>query len=94
MEGHAGGNAGRRQSAPWWQKVMRVFFFTFVSTFLTTGVLPIAEKLEKGEDVDFTVAKALLLSAITAAIGAAIRAAVAALPIFADDNDIGMKKGA
>jgi hypothetical protein len=80
-----------RPSPPWWQKVLRVFFFAFLGTFLTT-VLPIAEKIASGEDVSFDFAKALLVSAIAAGIGAGIRALIALLPVFKDDNDIGAKK--
>ena len=83
-------NGTRPQAAPWWQKVLRVFFFAFVGTFLT-AVLPIADKIAKGEGVDYPFAKALLLSAIAGGIAAGIRAVVAMLPLFKDDNDVGMR---
>jgi hypothetical protein len=48
---------------------------TALGTFLTT-LLPIADKIAKGEHVDFPFVKALLVSAIAAGIAAAIRAII------------------
>jgi hypothetical protein len=84
-------SAARREAPPWWQKVLRVFFFAFVGTFLTT-LLPIADRLAKGDNVDFPFVKALVVSAIAAGIGAGIRAVIALLPVFKDDNDVGMQR--
>lgn len=79
-----------RQAPPWWQKVLRVFAFAFLGMFLTT-ILPIAEKIAKGEDVDYSLIKAVLVSAIAGGFAAGVRAVVALLPVFADD-DIGIKR--
>jgi hypothetical protein len=67
--------ASARPSPPWWQKVLRVFAFAFIGTFLTT-LLPIADKIAKGHHVDYGVVKALLVSAIAAGIAAGVRAIV------------------
>jgi hypothetical protein len=82
---------GPQGPPPWWHKVLRVFVFAFLGTFLTT-ILPIADKIAKGEHVDYNFIKAIAVSAIAAGFAAGIRAVIALLPVFRDDNDIGMQK--
>jgi hypothetical protein len=80
---------GIREAPPWWNKLLRVFFVSFVATLLT-GLLPIIENLTTGQRVDLTVLRSLLLALIVGAIAAGIRAVIAILPIFKDDNDVGI----
>lgn len=69
-------------------KVARTFAFAFLGVFL-----PLLVNVFTGlsDTVDWNTAKALLVSAIFASISAGIRAVVAYLPVFADDN-VGIQK--
>lgn len=69
-------------------KIVRTFAFAFLGIFLP-ALASVAFNLS--ETVDWNVAKAALISAIFAAFAAAIRAVVAVLPVFADDN-VGLQK--
>lgn len=69
-------------------KVARVFAFSFLGIFLP-ALANIA--LSLSETVDWSVAKSALVAAVFAAFAAAIRAVVAFLPVFADDN-VGITK--
>jgi hypothetical protein len=82
------GSAG--PAAPsWGKKVLRVFLFTFLGTFLTG--LTFADDIPTGLRVDFDLQGALKLGLIAALIAALIRLLVAMLPVFADDN-VGRKR--
>jgi hypothetical protein len=65
--------------------------FAFLGGFLS-AVLPILDGIANGTNVDFTLLKSLLAGAIVGGIAAAIRAVVALLPLFKDDNDLGMAR--
>lgn len=69
-------------------KIVRTFVFAFLGIFLP-AVVSVATDLS--ETIDWNVAKAALISAIFAAFAAGIRAVVAFLPVFADDN-VGLQK--
>lgn len=69
-------------------KIVRTFVFAFLGIFLPS-LVSVATNLS--ETVDWSVAKAALVSAIFAAFAAGIRAVVAFLPVFADDN-VGITK--
>lgn len=69
-------------------KVVRTFAFAFLGIFLP-ALASIAFDLSN--TVDWSVAKAALVSAIFAAFSAAIRAVVAFLPVFTDDT-VGIQK--
>ena len=75
---------------PWGKKVLRVFLFTFLGTFLT-GLL-FASKIATGLRVDFDLLGSFKLGLIAGVIAALIRAVVAMLPVFADDN-VGRRRG-
>jgi hypothetical protein len=77
-------------ASPWWQKVLRVFFFAFFGALLT-GLLPIADQIANGMRVDFDVLGSLLLGLAAGGIAAGIRAVVALLPVFVDDN-VGLQR--
>lgn len=70
-------------------KVIRTFAFAFLGVFLPALVSTLTNL---SETVDWNVAKTALVSAVFAAFAAAIRAIVAFLPVFADDN-VGIQKG-
>lgn len=70
-------------------KVLRVFAFTFLGVFLP-GVAGLTDTLAKGGD--WTAARTALVALVLAAIGGALRAIVAYLPVFSDDNHIGAAK--
>lgn len=69
-------------------KVLRTFAFAFLGIFLPC-LVSIASNLSN--TVDWSVAKAALVSGIFAAFSAAIRAVVAYLPVFKDDT-VGLQK--
>jgi hypothetical protein len=69
---------------PWGKKVLRVFLFTFLGTFLT-GLL-FAAKIATGLRVDFDLLGSFKLGLIAGVLAALIRAVVAMLPVFVDDN--------
>ena len=69
---------------PWGKKVLRVFLFTFLGTFLT-GLL-FASKIATGLRVDFDLRGSFKLGLISGLLAALIRAVVAMLPVFVDDN--------
>ena len=75
---------------PWGKKVLRVFLFTFLGTFLT-GLL-FASKIATGLRVDFDLLGSFKLGLISGVLAAIIRAAVAMLPVFVDDNIGGQRK--
>jgi hypothetical protein len=75
---------------PWGKKVLRVFLFTFLGTFLT-GLL-FASKIATGLRVDFDLLGSFKLGLIAGVIAALIRAVVAMLPVFVDDNIGGQRK--
>jgi hypothetical protein len=59
-----------------------------------SALLPILDSLAKGSDVDYSVWTALLVGAIVGGISAGLSAVIAVLPVFSDDDDIGMKRWA
>lgn len=69
-------------------KVARTFAFAFLGVFLPC-LVSIAGNLSN--TVDWSVAKAALVSGIFAAFAAGIRTVVAYLPVFPDDN-VGITK--
>lgn len=69
-------------------KVGRIFVFTFLGVFLP-ALASVA--LNLSDTVDWSAAKAALVSAIFAACAAGIRTVVAFLPVFPDDN-VGLKR--
>ena len=75
---------------PWGTKVLRVFLFTFLGTFLT-GLL-FASKIATGLRVDFDLLGSFKLGLIAGVLAALIRAVVAMLPVFVDDNIGGQRK--
>jgi hypothetical protein len=75
---------------PWGKKVLRVFLFTFLGTFLT-GLL-FASKIATGLRVDFDLLGSFTLGLVAGVIAALIRAVVAMLPVFVDDN-VGRRRG-
>ena len=74
----------------WGKQVQRTFLFTFLGTFLT-GLL-FADKIATGLRVDFDLLGSFKLGLIAGVIAAVIRALVAMLPVFADDN-VGRRRG-
>jgi hypothetical protein len=82
------GSAG--PAAPsWGKKVLRVFLFTFLGTFLTG--LAFADNIATGLRVHFDLLGSFTLGLIAGVIAALIRLLVAMLPVFADDN-VGRKR--
>lgn len=71
-------------------KVVRTFVFAFLGIFVPALANIV---LEVSDTLDWTTAKAALVSLVLAATAAGIRALVAYLPILADDN-VGWKKNA
>jgi hypothetical protein len=71
------------------QKVLRVFLFTFLGTFLT-GLLFAAE-IATGLRVDFDLLGSFKLGLIAGLIAALLRLVVAMLPVFVDDT-VGRKR--
>lgn len=69
-------------------KVARTFVFAFLGVFLP-ALASVAFNLS--ETVDWSAAKAAVVSAAFAACAAAIRAVVAFLPVFADD-EVGVRR--
>lgn len=69
-------------------KVLRVFVFSFLGIFLPALANIV---LDVSTTLDWSAAKAALVSLVLAAFAAAIRAVVAFLPVFTDDN-VGMKR--
>jgi hypothetical protein len=68
----------------WGKKVLRVFLFTALGTFLT-GVL-FADPLPNGLRVEFDLLASIKLGLIAGVIAAILRALAAMLPLFADDD--------
>ena len=64
-------------------KVLRTFVFAFLGIFLPALANIV---LDVSNTLDWTAAKAALVSLVLAAFAAGIRALVAFLPILADDN--------
>ena len=71
-------------AAAWPKKVLRVFLFTFLGTFLTA--LLFADPIPNGLRVEFDLLASFKLGLIAAVIAALVRAVVALLPVFVDDN--------
>lgn len=69
-------------------KVLRVFVFSFLGVFVP-AVANIV--LDVSNTLDWSAAKVALVSLVLASFSAAIRALVAYLPVFPDD-DVGMKR--
>ncbi len=69
-------------------KVLRTFIFAFLGIFLPTLANIV---LDVSNTLDWNAAKAAIVSLVLAAFAAAIRAVVAFLPIFPDDN-VGIKR--
>lgn len=69
-------------------KILRVFAFSFLGVFLPSVANVI---LDVSATADWTVARSAVVALILASFSAAIRAIVAYLPVFADDN-VGIKK--
>ena len=82
--------SGAPRAPSWGKKAMRVFLFTFLGTFLT-GLL-FAEEIATGLRVDFDLLGAFKLGLIAGVLAALIRAVVAMLPVFVDDN-VGRQRG-
>lgn len=70
-------------------KVLRTFVFAFLGVFVP-AVANIV--LDVSNTLDWTTAKAAIVSLILASFAAGIRALVAYLPILPDDN-VGMRRG-
>ena len=69
-------------------KVLRTFLFAFLGIFLP-GIAGIADDIaNKG---DWSAGRTALLSLVVAAFAAAVRALIAFLPVFKDD-DVGVKR--
>lgn len=64
-------------------KIVRVFVFTFAGVFLP-ALANITDDVSKS--MDWNAARAALIALFFAACAAAIRAIVAFLPVFTDDN--------
>jgi hypothetical protein len=69
---------------PWGKKVLRVFLFTFLGAFLTA--LLFASKIATGLRPDFDLLGSFKVGLIAGVLAALIRAVVAMLPVFVDDN--------
>lgn len=74
-----------------WVKLGRAFLVAFVGGLLT-ALLPIADQIAAGTNVSFSLLGSLAIGAIAGALAAAVRAVIAFLPLFADDNNIGMRR--
>lgn len=70
------------------QKIARSFAFAFLGAFLPLLINTLIEFSNTG---DWAVWKALVFSGIAGAVAAGVRAIVAYLPIFPDDN-VGITK--
>lgn len=70
-------------------KVSRTFAFAFLGVFLPALA---SVSFNLSETVDWSAAKAAIVSAVFAACAAAIRTVVAFLPILPDDN-VGLTRG-
>lgn len=69
-------------------KVLRVFVFAFLGALLPGLANAL---LDVSSTADWSAAKAALVSLVVAAFAAAIRAVVAFLPVFGDD-DVGLTR--
>ena len=69
-------------------KVARTFAFAFLGVFVPALANIV---LDVSNTADWSVAKAALLSLVGAAFAAGLRAIVAYLPVFADD-EVGLQK--
>ena len=69
-------------------KILRVFVFSYLGVFLPALATIVLDVSETG---DWGAAKAAVVSLALAACAAAIRALVAFLPVFADDQ-VGIQK--
>lgn len=69
-------------------KIVRVFVFSFLGIFLPALANIV---LDVSSTLDWTAAKAALVSLVLAASAAGIRALVAFLPILPDDN-VGLQR--
>lgn len=73
-----------RAPAPHWgKKVVRVFVFASLGTFLTA--LLFADPIPNGLRVDFDLLASVKLGLIAGLVSAVLRAIAAMLPLFADD---------
>jgi hypothetical protein len=70
-------------------KVLRVFAFTFLGVFIP-GIAGLADTLAKGGD--WSAARTALVALVLAAVAGSLRGLVAFLPVFSDDNHIGVTK--
>lgn len=73
------------------QKLARAFAWAFLGAFLPLLVNTLAEFAEHG---DWAVWRVLLFSGIAGATAVAVRAVIAYLPVFEDDNQTGISKDA
>lgn len=71
------------------EKVARTFAFAFLGTFLPLLVNTLVDFSNSG---DWAVWRVLVFSGIAAAVAAGVRAVIAYLPVFSDDNHIGISK--
>lgn len=71
------------------QKLARSFAWAFLGAFLPLLVNTLTEFAEHG---DWAVWRALVFSGIAGATAVAVRAIVAYLPVFEDDNQVGIAK--
>ena len=70
------------------QKILRVGSFAFLGAFLPLLVNTLLEFSQTG---DWAVWRALVFSGIAGAVAAAVRAVIAYLPVFPDD-EVGMQR--
>ena len=71
-----------------WIKMLRTGLIAFLGVFIP-AMTGLADNFVKGQHIDFTIVKSVALAAIVGGIAAVVRAIVAQLPVFWDDNDIG-----
>jgi hypothetical protein len=70
------------------EKIVRTFVFAFLGSFLPLLVNTLSEFSNTG---DWAVWRVLVFSGVAGSVAAAVRAIIAYLPVFADDN-VGIQK--
>jgi hypothetical protein len=73
----------RSPSPHWSSKVLRVFLFATVGTFLAAYLF--GDSIPNGLRVDFDLVAAIKLGLIAGVLSAVLRALAAMLPVFSDD---------
>jgi hypothetical protein len=71
-------------------KLLRTFAFAFAGAFLS-ALLPVADSIAGGDDIDLSVGGSLLVGALAASLAAGIRALVALAPVLPDD-EVGLRR--